>query len=707
MASSRNPNTQPTYDFLTGAPSSPLPLRETVRQSQIAKPGQANEDLRAQVKTLQYELETIKQERELASLRHEKELRDVQRQAEADFKRAQASESSNHVTAARYETLANELRETQDQSINDRRELEKKLRAIEDQNRTLQEELDEAQTELSSQERQNKHRLDEQQTRYSALQKVTEELQDDLDSKVTALQVTQQKLVQREADAGHLESEVLRLKAQTGDTDTLGVIKRELSEQVAHIKKLESTNRDQLAELKHYRKQHKSVEVVEEEKRVLEQKVHMMDDLRRELSEAQLQRQILEDERKTWTSYLQNEKSANEEMEFDSPVDLARALVHERLTKASLMDKLGSREAEVSEKDEFIIALENEKSKLQGEIEKLRTGATPSDTRAKIRLERQRALAVTEVEYLRAQLKTFDAEETTFQPDSFDEQKSRRITELEDIVDQYRKELQSLNDELAKREESVPPTETTGSKRPREEDADERLGLLSRKNRKLQDEISSLNQTTALLRKELEVHKSQLSSLQSSSRHRILELRTNPTAEAAAIKMSALIALRTENAALLAQLEGKSPSGTKVVPISTLENARMDLRDMEKTVADKEKRMMRLKQIWGAKSLEFREAVASVLGWKMDFMPNGRVRVTSMFYAGADADSDDDGSGENSIIFDGENGTMKISGGPNGAFALEIRNLIKFWVEERKEIPCFLAAMTLEFYEKTTRAARM
>lgn len=136
--------------------------------------------------------------------------------------------------------------------------------------------------------------------------------------------------------------------------------------------------------------------------------------------------------------------------------------------------------------------------------------------------------------------------------------------------------------------------------------------------------------------------------------------------------------------------------------------------------------MSRLKEIWTAKSIEFREAVASVLGWKMDFMPNGRVRVTSMYYPGGTDDEDvnktgtskekeagngrkmdgDGGEGANSIIFDGERGTMKISGGPQGAFARDIKDLIRFWVEQRKDIPCFLAAMTLEFYERTTRAAR-
>ena len=52
-------------------------------------PDIGNEDLRAQIKTLQYELESFKQEREFANLRHEKELRDAQIKAEADFRKAQ------------------------------------------------------------------------------------------------------------------------------------------------------------------------------------------------------------------------------------------------------------------------------------------------------------------------------------------------------------------------------------------------------------------------------------------------------------------------------------------------------------------------------------------------------------------------------------------------------------------------------------------
>ena len=580
--------------------------------------------------------------------------------------------------------------------------MERKLRTAQDKSQTLQEELDEAQGELLSTERQNKHRYNELETRYDTLQGSVEGLRADLDAKVTALQTAQQKLSQREIEVGRLETDVLQLKAQTGDTDTLAVIKRELSEQVAHIKKLEALNREQHAELKQYRKIHKSIEVVEEEKRTLEGRVRMMNDLRRELSEAQLKRQLLEDEKKSWTAYLESETSTKGELQFDSPEDLARAFFRERIENASLLERLGAVQPELSVKDENIKILEDEKAKVLGELQKLRTSGGGGDSKIRARLERQKALATKEVEYLRAQLKNFDIEENEMQPENFDSQKAQRIQELEDLVDEYRKEIQTLQADLTaaeQRQEQAPATIAGGKKRPLDSEDDERLGELRRKNRQLQEELTQLQTRNAMLETDVKAHTAQLSSLKASSRTRILELRSNPTADAEALKLSTVKNLREANAALLARLEGAEPAPDSV-PLATLAASGDEIAELQHTVAEREKRIKRLKTIWTAKSLEFREAVASVLGWKMDFMPNGRVRVTSMFYPG------DEETGENSIVFDGENGTMKVSGGPQSMFAMEIRDLITFWVEERKEIPCFLAAMTLEFYERTTRAVR-
>lgn len=563
-----------------------------------------------------------------------------------------------------------------------------------------------------------------------SLQKTLKDLQNDLQSVRGNLQSTQEKLSQRESDIATLETENLRLKAEGTDSETMLVLKRELSDQVNHIRDLESTNREQGTELQRLRKVQRNVEVVEEQKKSLENQLQLMKDVEAELGNLQIQKQILEDERQSWTSLLQVDGEAPE---LDSPEAVVKALVQERIEKATLVDKLGKVDAQFLDKDELIKSLETDKARLRQEIDNLRAaGAAASgaaaENRVRSRLERQRVLAVKEVEYLRAQLKTFDTEEMTMNADhsQFDEQKSQQVEQLEKLIDEYRGELEKAHEELSKREAPQQQDDAQtprGVKRPlspaESEAENERLAMLTRKNRTLQESLSKSEQAAALLNRELEATKSHLKSLQAKSRTRILELRDNPTAEVEKLKLSTITTLRAENRALLAQLRNEH-ANIKVIPLSTLESLKLEVQDMERTVAEKEKRMRRLKEIWTAKSSEFREAVASLLGYKLDFLPNGRVRVTSMFHLSAayrhgdpSASSDSRGPGsmgngeENSIIFDGENGTMKISGGPNSMFAMEIKHLIKFWVEERKDIPCFLAAMTLEFYDKTTRAARV
>ena len=276
------------------------------------------------------------------------------------------------------------------------------MRAAREQLQASEEDAEEARTALEAHERQSSQKVQDLQRRNDTLQHLSEELRQDLEDKYGSLRDAQERLSQQELLVGNLENEILRLKAQVGDAETINTIKRELSEQVAHIKELESTNRNQLGELKHHRQHQKSIEIVEEQKLALERKLAMMDDLRKELSEAQLQRQILEDERKSWTLYLQNEPVVGETT-FHSPEELARALVEERLERAALMEKMGTLQPEISERDELIKSFESEIDKLKAEMEKLRIGGGGQNG-SRSRLERQKALAIKEVEFLRAQL---------------------------------------------------------------------------------------------------------------------------------------------------------------------------------------------------------------------------------------------------------------------------------------------------------------
>jgi mitotic spindle assembly checkpoint protein MAD1 len=715
--------------------------RSTVRQSQLVKPDTSNdENLRARINTLDYELKNLQQERGLLVLQHEKELRDLQVKAEADFKRAQAAESASKKAAQKYDALAQELRDSQNQAVNDRASLDKRLRESQEQNASLREDLEDAQGQLADLGRQYEHQIKDVEAKRVALQEIVDRFKDDVQSLRQNLEATQERLARRDLEVENLEAQVVELKSHTGDSETLSVVQRELSDQVAHIRKLESTSREQLAELRRLRENHKSVQVVEEQKRSLENELHVLQDVHRQLGEAQIQKEILEDEKRTWTSLLEMEGRKNE---FDSPEAVIRALVQERIEHASFVDRLGKMEAELSEKDEMLAALDTEKASLKEALENQKASAAgPSseapDSKAYKRLDRQRTLAVKEVEYLRAQLKTFDTEETVLMSnENFDSQKVQQIQQLEALVDQYRSENQKLHADLsnleqsaqqaAPRQESVQSeaqqqpveSEPRGTKRPASslepessmDQASQQLGPLLRKNKNLQTALAKQTQTATLLATDLAATKSQLKTLQARSRTRILELRSNPTADAEALKMSTLKTLRDENRELLQQVRGEGLQGVKVVPVSVVDRSKLDLVEMEKVVAEKEKRMRRLREIWTDKAAEFRDVIASVLGYHVHFLPNGKVRVNNIYYnrnkrrnGNGEEDTEEDDA-ENSIMFDGEAGTMKISGGPNGAFAQEIKDLVKFWVQDRKEIPCFLAAMTLEFYDRGVKAS--
>ena len=683
---------------------------------------------------MDYELKNLQQERGLLVLQHEKELRDLQIKAEADFKRAQAAESASKKAAHKHDALVQELRDSQNQAINERASLDKQLRDSQEQNASLREELEDAQGQLSDLGRQYEHQVKDVEAKRVALQETVDKFKNDMQTLTQNLEATQQRLARRDLEVEKFEAQIVELKSHAGDSEALSVVQRELSDQVTHIRKLESTNREQLAELRRLRESHKSVEVVEEQKRSLETELQVLQDVHRQLGEAQIQKEVLEDEKRTWTSLLETEGRENE---FDSPEAVIRALVQERIEHASLVNRLGEMEAELSEKDGMLAALDAEKTGLKEALgaQKANTGTSLSeapDSKAYRRLERQRTLAVKEVEYLRAQLKTFDTEETVLMSnENFDVQKAHQIQQLEALVDQYRSEIQTLHAELSKQEqmatqhtpsqeliqsqpqEQPVQSEPRGTKRPASsldpdasvDQASQQLGPLLRKNKNLQTALAKQTQTSSLLATDLAATKSQLKTLQARSRTRILELRNNPTADAEALKMSTLRTLRDENSQLLQQLRGEDLQGVKVVPVSVVDRLKLDLVEMEKVVAEKEKRMRRLREIWTDKAAEFRDVIASVLGYNVHFMPNGKVRVSNIYYnkaKGRNGDGEEraEDDTENSIMFDGEAGTMKISGGPNGAFAQEIKELVKEWVQERKEIPCFLAAMTLDFYER-------
>ena len=95
-------------------------------------------------------------------------------------------------------------------------------------------------------------------------------------------------------------------------------------------------------------------------------------------------------------------------------------------------------------------------------------------------------------------------------------------------------------------------------------------------------------------------------------------------------------------------------------------------------------------QVFKAKSAEFREATASILGVKLTFYPNGQVRVTSQYDLNA------------AFVFQptdaGEGVKMQLVGQGDGG-PEDLPQLMLYQVEEEECIAGFLASIMLECYD--------
>lgn len=797
--------TATAYDIITGEPiENPRPRRlsqsqpqllnqslrkSTSRPSLLPQPQQPasvvshqkyQDDtlaLQARINKLEYENQNLGAERDMLALQHEKELKEAQARSDADWRKYQDAESERLKAVRQHEAATKELREIRDRGVNDTAAAERKARDLQTQNNTLREEKEDLESRLHDADREMRRLLmEEVEGKRSQLERTLQETTAELEEMKSRFDNVNFRLQQKEKDAETLENRVLELNSKVGGGEELDLLKRELGEQVAYVRRLETQIREQGSELRKLQAERKSVNLVMEEKRALQVKVESLEHVERRANELEIQKEILEDEKRIWSSLLEKEGEEGQR-EFVTPEAVVKALVNERIEHALLLERLGAAETDVLGKDEALKAIESERNVLKLELEKMKAAESapvedgPVDTQAFRRIDRQRQLAQREVEYLKAQLEAFQAEEIlktqqveTEDPDLLDFdvemaetappaedgehsgdnqtseeteetrntkkaenarkvkllqetvrnqrlEQSRRAEQLElleALLREHKLEIEKLHSEMVALKSAATAAQAqeskTGQKRGAEtQDVDDdQNGHLLRKNKNLQVALQKVTSQSQLLATELQAAKSQLKALRASTSTRILELRDNPTAQHQAIKASTLRTLKQENSDLMTQLRGDNTamSQVKVIPVSSYDALKLDLKDMEMVVADKEKRMKRQREIWTQKAAEFRDVISSILGYRVTFLPNGKVKVRSMYYNPPDQVEEDEDDREDYIEFDGEKGTMKIGGGTHSAFGQEISGTVDYWVKERKEIPVFLAAMTLEFYEK-------
>ncbi|KAG7451411.1 uncharacterized protein BT62DRAFT_422091 [Guyanagaster necrorhizus] len=583
-------------------------------------------------------------------------------------------------------------RETEEREEKERerteREDEKKntdaeLRSLRASLTTLREEYEDLQDSHSSLSRSTSQTSVNQESKISTLTRQVQLLEEEL--------VQTKELAEERLRAMHdLQESMNNLEEppRREDNEDMTIIREELRRQATYLRQLESEN----AELRVLKARSQSVEVLKEEKRGLERKLRGMDELRRQVVELEAQVEGGRQERQEW------ENKVEAQLPSRTPISITQSLSELRLTHAKLLEESGVTNALLRARETELDEIRESEGELKERIKGLE--ADMSGLKESLERERRRVeLAEREVDFSKAMMASFTAEEAMKEgPAVIDDTQMQRLQHVEALLEEYKGVNRKLTLELeaiTSSRGSVVGADLLRAERAQKLQAQEVLAQCNEENKHYLDKVEELEQKLFDLGGEV-----------ASGRHvppgvRILQLKENPLQDWVDLRQSAMDRLKGENEALikrLKDLEGSGStgaatsarSGEELVPRESWELVRKEKTDLEELVTQKEKRLLRLQQIFQSKSAEFREAIKSILGVKLTFYPNGQVRVTSLYDLNA------------SFVFSPEKGAsgvnMQLVAQGEGA-PEEIQSLMRYWVGTEQCIPGFMATVTLECYE--------
>lgn len=202
----------------------------------------AIEALKAEISELRYNANSTAATAEIKKIEQDSELRKAEQRAEADYKKKLDAEGERNAAFRQLTQLQDELHELRAKHEEDKAELEKRARAAEDQARLLREQLDDLQTAKDEGARLQDKKIADLDARIQKDSNTIAELQETVQSRDEALELVKNQLDEKDTKTSDLEAQVIRLKAHTGDAETMSVIRRELTQQVAYIRELEANS---------------------------------------------------------------------------------------------------------------------------------------------------------------------------------------------------------------------------------------------------------------------------------------------------------------------------------------------------------------------------------------------------------------------------------------------------------------------------------
>lgn len=400
-------------------------------------------------------------------------------------------------------------------------------------------------------------------------------------------------------------------------------------------------------------------------------------------------------------------ESSNSEKPEDTVLNFVNKFKEFQNRNLVLFDRLNESQSNVSglerEKEELLKSIEQD---WKPKFEVLQKRIIQQE-REIAELSKSKVLNSKEIEFLRDSLKNLDnvttqiqaakystgADESSKETDAHREATNQYLSNLEKLVDDYKREVESLRQNSPLQQPVNIP-----AKRPRlvaDNDSNTRAAIALRsENVGLLAEIKNLEDKLNVATKKVELGEKSMKS----TKH-ILELRSNPFSRDQAIKQETLNRLQLENQSLIAKFVNNSD--VESVPKAVFARQENDKDILQSKVDQLTKKINRLKSVYSEKSKEIIAVISRYFGYKIEFIPSpmnpnevcSKIKLVSKYTLQKSSLMSPP-----YLILDVHNKSLKAIG--NSEFKSMCEGLVSQWVNEKNQIPCFLSALNLKIYDE-------
>lgn len=632
-------------------------------------------DKERKLMSLQYKLNSVQNEFEIERLRLQQQYNSVDKKYRVKVEELEKALSD---TTFLYETnskLEQEVRDLKSQLSESQTSQDQIIQELTQRLHLCEQEGSDRLSTLEAKVSERDHAIDRFKIEIQGSKSLVKRYDEEMAKQATEIKQLRRANTEKDDEIASLRASRLIMahhNYSTEELQELTVVNKMFKDQVQYTKELEEVNLQQANELKKLRISSESQQFWKSENAKMQSKLEQLTQMEGQIQDLQLENLNLKSQSASWDSYNDGK---------DRPEDIVREI---KLTKESLV--VLTDENEKLRLDNGNLKVLNDELALERnqllDLSKNYESSIINYKKLNHEIEQQKQLAFEECKLLRRQLDEFAA----FDEESGQSNKVKDVEEfknLETIVDGYKNQTEDLTEELRKLNDQLLAQEPSLKKRKWSDQLglnySQRLNELQLNNVKILRELQNSQNNNKILEEKL--HK--LSDLK-EKRIRILQLRDNPLLKDQFVKRKQLMLLKKENEDLLHELNGEKGTSIERIPRSVYESLSFELKERDDDLLRSGKKFIRLKEMFNKKSLEFIDVVNSLLGFKLEFQQEGKVKIFSAFKP------------ERYLTADLNQNTLKSN------LTTELDDwdsLLHTWVEERGQIPCFLATLTLRLWE--------